>query len=98
MINKLKEKVILDKEHQNIIASLDDKLEYLTNQNKLLKQKLKEAVAKVKRLQVLEAHHLKNNGDLRVEIRKLEKQVNTLKKDIEILREGNEALGIYRQN
>ena len=40
MINKLKEKVILDKENQNIIASLDDKLEYLTNQNKLLNQKL----------------------------------------------------------
>jgi len=98
MINKLKEKVILDKEHQKIIAALDDKLEYLTNQNKLLKQKLKEAVSKVKRLQGLEEHHLKNNGDLRIEIKRLEKQVSTLKKDIEILREGNEALEIYRQN
>ena len=56
MINKLKEKVILDKEHQKIIA-LDDKLEYLTNQNKLLKQKLKEAVSKSKKeLQGLEEH------------------------------------------
>ena len=98
MINKLKEKVILDKEHQKIIAALDDKLEYLTNQNKLLKQKLKEAVSKVKRLQGLEEHHLKNNGDLRVHIKKLEKEIDTLKKDIEIIREGNEHLGIYRQN
>lgn len=98
MINKLKEKVILDKEHQNIISTLDDKIEYLENQNKLLKQKLKEAVSKIKRIQGLEEHHLKNNGDLRVEITRLEKEVNTLKKDIEIIREGNEHLGIYRQN
>ena len=75
-----------------------DKIEYLENQNKLLKQKVKEAVAKIKRIQGLEEHHLKNNGDLRVHIKKLEKEIFTLKKDIEILREGNEHLGIYRQN
>ena len=98
MINKLKEKVIRDKEHQNIISTLDDKIEYLENQNKLLKQKLKEAVSKIKRIQGSEEHHLKNNGDLRVEITRLEKEVNTPKKDIEIIREGNEHLGIYRQN
>ena len=57
-----------------------EKIEYLENQNKLLKQKLKEAVSKIKRIQGLE------------------KQIFTLKKDIEILREGNEHLGIYRQN
>jgi chromosome segregation ATPase len=95
---KVKEKIILDQKHQEIITSLDDKLEYLTNQNKLLKKKLKEAVSKIKRIETLEKHHLKNNGDLRVELTKLEKEKNTLKKDIEILREGNEALGIYRQN
>ena len=75
-----------------------EKIEYLENQNKLLKQKLKEAVSKIKRLQGLEEHHAKNNGDLRVENKKLEKEIFTLKKDIEILREGNEHLGIYRQN
>jgi len=75
-----------------------EKIEYLENQNKLLKQKLKEAVSKIKRIQGLEEHHAKNNGDLRIEIKKLEKEIFTLKKDIEILREGNEHLGIYRQN
>jgi len=67
------------------------KIEYLNNQNKLLKQKLKEAVSKIKRLQGLEAHHLKDNGDLRVEIRKLEKQNFQLKKDIEIVKESLQA-------
>ena len=56
-----------------------DKIEYLKNQNILLKQKLKEAVSKIKRIQGLEEAHLKNNGDLRVHIVKLEKQVHTLK-------------------
>jgi len=56
-----------------------DKIEYLKNQNTLLKQKLKEAVSKIKRIQGLEEIHLKNNGDLRVHITKLEKQVHTLK-------------------
>ena len=55
-----------------------DKIEYLKNQNTLLKQKLKEAVSKIKRIQGLEEAHLKNNGDLRVHIVKLEKQVHTL--------------------
>ena len=56
-----------------------DKIEYLTNQNILLKQKLKEAVSKIKRIQGLEEIHLNTNGDLRVHITKLEKQVHTLK-------------------
>ena len=75
-----------------------EKIEYLENQNKLLKQKLKEAISKIKRIQGLEEHHAKNNGDLKIENKKLEKEIFTLKKDIEILREGNEHLGIYRQN
>lgn len=68
-----------------------EKIEYLNNQNKLLRQKLKEAIAKIKRLQTLEEHHLKNNGDLRVEIKKLEKENYTLKKDIEITKESLQA-------
>ena len=56
-----------------------DKIEYLKNQNTLLKQKLKEAVSKIKRIQGLEEAHLKNNGDLRVHIVKLEKEIHALK-------------------
>lgn len=88
---KLKEKVILDKSNQDIIATLNDKNEYLNNQNILLKQKLKEAVSKIKRIQGLEKHHLKNNGDLRVEIRRLENLNFKLKKDIEIVKESLQA-------
>ena len=68
-----------------------EKIEYLNNQNKLLKQKLKEAISKIKRIQGLEAHHLKDNGDLRVEIKRLEKENFKLKKDIEIVRESLQA-------
>jgi len=75
-----------------------EKIEYLENQNKLLKKKLKEAVSKIKRIEGLEKIHAKNNGDLRLHIIEQDKQINTLKKDIEIIREGNEHLGIYRQH
>ena len=51
-----------------------DKIIYLKNQNTLLKQKLKEAISKVKRLQGLEEIHAKNNGDLRIHILKIEKE------------------------
>ena len=56
-----------------------DKIEYLKNQNTLLKQKLKEAVSKIKRIQGLEEIHLNTNGDLRVHITKLEKEIHLLK-------------------
>ena len=71
-----------------------DKIEYLKNQNTLLKQKLRESVTKIKRIQGLEEHHLKNNGDLRVEITKLEKINITLKADIDRLSEENANLTI----
>ena len=56
-----------------------EKIIYLENQNKLLKVKLKEAVSKIKRIQGLEEIHAKNNGDLRVHIVKLEKEIHSLK-------------------
>ncbi len=56
-----------------------DKIQYLENQNKLVRLKLKEAISKIKRIQGLEEAHLKNNGDLRVHIVKLEKEIHTLK-------------------
>ena len=72
-----------------------EKIEYLENQNKLLKEKLKQAASKIKRINTLEKHHLKNNGDLRVHITKLEKQIDTLKKENEVIQDGNDYLGIY---
>ena len=71
-----------------------DKIEYLTNQNTLLKQKLKEAISKIKRIQGLEEHHAKNNGDLRVENTRLETVNRTLKADIDRLSEENSNLNI----
>tara|TARA_R100001594_G_C3911170_1_gene233309 strand:+ start:173 stop:412 length:240 start_codon:yes stop_codon:yes gene_type:complete len=59
-----------------------------------LKETIKELKRKVKNLEGLEEHHKKNNGDLRVHITKLEKEIYQLKKDNKILEEGNEALGI----
>ena len=71
-----------------------DKITYLENQNKLLKVKLKEAVSKIKRIQGLEEHHAKNNGDLRVENTRLETVNRTLKADIDRLSEENSNLNI----
>tara|TARA_R110000824_G_scaffold153904_1_gene325689 strand:- start:2327 stop:2584 length:258 start_codon:yes stop_codon:yes gene_type:complete len=71
-----------------------EKIIYLENQNKLLKLKLKEAVSKIKRIQGLEEHHLKNNGDLRVENNKLERNVVIYKADIDRLSEENANLKI----
>ena len=60
-----------------------EKIIYMKNQNKLLKQKLKEAVE-------IDKDRQKLNGKLHIEI-------EALKKDDEILHEGNERLGIYRK-
>ena len=60
-----------------------EKIIYLENQNKLLKKKLKEAVK-------IDKDHQKLNGKLHIEI-------EALKKDNEILHEGNERLEIYRK-
>ena len=58
------------------------------------RKKIKNLKIKVKNLEGLEDHHRKNNGDLRLHITKLEKEIFKLKKDNKILEEGNEALGI----
>lgn len=73
-----------------------EKIEYLTNQNKLLKQKLKEAVSKIKRIQGLETIHAKNNGDLRLHITKIEKENKFYKDENKRLVEENTNLSIVR--
>ena len=73
-----------------------EKIVYLKNQNKLLKQKLKEAVSKIKRIEGLEEHHAKNNGDLRIENKRLENINKTLVKDIDRLSEENRNIRILK--
>jgi hypothetical protein len=73
-----------------------EKIEYFKNQNTLLKQKLKEAITKIKRIQTLETHHLKNNGDLRVHITKIEKENKLLKDENKRLVEENTNLSLVR--
>ena len=73
-----------------------EKIEYFKNQNTLLKQKLKEAITKIKRIQTLETHHLKNNGDLRVHITKIEKENKFLKDENKRLVEENTNLSLVR--
>lgn len=74
-----------------------EKIVYLKNQNLLLKQKLKEAVSKIKRIQTLETHHLKNNGDLRVHITKIEKENKLLKDENKRLVEENTNLSLIKE-
>lgn len=74
-----------------------EKIVYLKNQNILLKQKLKEAVSKIKRIQTLETHHLKNNGDLRVHITKIEKENKLLKDENKRLVEENTNLSLIKE-
>ena len=51
------------------------------------KKKIVDLKIKVKNLEGLEEIHRKNNGDLRVHITKLEKQITEFKKDIDRLSE-----------
>lgn len=74
-----------------------EKITYLKNQNTLLKQKLKEAVSKIKRLQTLEEHHAKNNGDLRLHINKIEKRNKSLTDEINRLSEENRNFSIIKK-
>ena len=81
---KLQEKVILDKEHQNIIAALNQKIEHLEKDNKEMAN--------------IEKQHQYMNGELHKEVSKLKKENEYLKKENVIIREGNEHLKIYRTN
>ena len=54
-----------------------------------LKKKIKKLELEIHRLTTIEAEHKKINGELNLEIERL-------KKDNELLKEGNERLGIYR--
>jgi len=55
-----------------------------------LKNKVKKLNLEIKTMKMLSNIHQKMNG-------RLSEELNQLKKDYEILKEGNEALGIYRK-
>ena len=78
---KVKEKIILDKEHQKIINTLHKKIEDLEKDNKEMTN--------------VEKQHKYMNGELYNEIDKLKKENEQLKKENQIIREGNDYLGIY---
>ena len=78
---KVKEKIILDKEHQKIINILHKKIELLEKDNKEMAN--------------VEKQHKYMNGELYKEIDKLKKENEQLKKENQIIREGNDYLGIY---
>jgi hypothetical protein len=79
---KIKEKIILDLKHQNIIAALNQKIEKLEIDNKEMAN--------------IEKQHKYMNGELHKEVAKLTKENEYLKKENVIIREGNEHLKIYR--
>ena len=81
---KVKEKIILDKEQQKIIAELDKTIDRLEKQNKEMAN--------------IEKQHQYMNGELHKEVSKLKKENEYLKKENVIIREGNEHLKIYRTN
>ena len=74
---KLQEKVILDKEHQNIIAALNQKIEHLEKENKEMAN--------------IEKQHKYMNGELHKEIAKLNKKIEELKKENSIFKEHLQA-------
>ena len=81
---KVQEKIILDKEHQKIINTLHKKIELLEKDNKEMAN--------------VEKQHKYMNGELYKEIDKLKKENEQLKKENQIIREGNDYLGIYSVN
>lgn len=81
---KIKEKVILDKEHQKIISSLHNNIEKLEKELSELKN--------------LESHHKNINGKLHEVIDKLNKDNEQLKKENQVIREGNDYLGVFSKD
>ena len=78
---KIKEKIILDKEQQKIIAELDKTIDRLEKDNKEMTN--------------IEKQHKYMNGELHKEVDKLKEVNEQLKKENQIIREGNDYLGIY---
>lgn len=77
----IKEKIILDREHQKIVTELDGTIDRLEKELHEIKN--------------IDKNHQRINGLLRKDVDKLNKENEQLKKENQIIREGNDYLGIY---
>ena len=77
----IKEKIILDREHQKIVTELDGTIDRLEKELHEIKN--------------IDKNHQRINGLLRKDVDKLTKENEQLKKENQIIREGNDYLGIY---
>ena len=80
----IKEKIILDREHQKIVTELDGTIDRLDKE-------LQEA-------RNVNKNHQRINGLLRQDVDKLTKENEMLKKENEIIREGNDYIGVFQQD
>ena len=77
----ISEKIILDREHQKIVTELDGTIDRLEKELKEVKN--------------IDKNHQRINGLLRKDVEKYTKENEQLKKENQIIREGNDYLGIY---
>ena len=77
----IKEKIILDREHQKIVTELDGTIDRLEKELQEIKN--------------IDKNHQRINGLLRKDVEKYTKENEQLKKENQIIREGNDYLGIY---
>ena len=80
----IKEKIILDREHQKIVTELDGTIDRLDKE-------LQEA-------RNVNKNHQRINGLLRKDVDKLTKENEMLKKENEVIREGNDYIGVFQQD
>ena len=78
---KIKEKIILDREHQKIVTELDGTIDRLEKELQEVKN--------------IDKNHQRINGLLRKDVEKYTQENEQLKKENQIIREGNDYLGIY---
>ena len=91
------EDLTFENELTKITASLSDKANKKVEDakkeaDKLMINKVTEYENKISSLKNLEEIHRKNNGDLRVHIRKLEKEIVELKRDNQLLSDDQATL------
>ena len=80
----ISEKIILDKEHQKIVTELDGTIDRLEKELQEVKN--------------IDKNHQRINGLLRKDLDKLTKENEQLKKENEIIREGNDYIGVFQQD